>query len=80
MVSRSPAEEHRPATPLELFFDLVFVVAVAQCGDRLHHAITEGNVEEALIRYVVVFFAIWWCWMNFSWFASAYDTDTSQGP
>jgi low temperature requirement protein LtrA len=22
-----------------------------------------------------VFFGIWWAWMNFSWFASAYDTD-----
>ena len=23
----------------------------------------------------MVFFAIWWAWMNFTWFASAYDTD-----
>ena len=25
--------------------------------------------------YLLVFFAIWWAWMNFTWFASAYDTD-----
>ncbi len=25
--------------------------------------------------YLMVFFAIWWAWMNFTWFASAYDCD-----
>ena len=30
---------------------------------------------EGLIDYLMVFFAIWWAWMNFTWFASAYDTD-----
>jgi low temperature requirement protein LtrA len=30
---------------------------------------------EAIISYAMVFFAIWWAWMNFTWFASAYDTD-----
>ena len=32
MEGRSPDEAHRVATPLELFFDLVFVVAVASAG------------------------------------------------
>jgi hypothetical protein len=27
------------------------------------------------VSYLTVFFAIWWAWMNFSWFASAYDND-----
>jgi low temperature requirement protein LtrA len=27
------------------------------------------------VRYLMVFFAIWWAWMNFTWFASAYDND-----
>jgi low temperature requirement protein LtrA len=75
MRPRSPDEEHRAATPLELFFDLVFVVAIAQAGGRLHHAIAEGHVTEGLLSYGMVFFAIWWAWMNFTWFASAYDTD-----
>jgi low temperature requirement protein LtrA len=75
MRSRSPEEEHRAATPLELFFDLVFVVAVAQAASRLHHGIAEAHVAEAVISYMMVFFAIWWAWMNFTWFASAYDTD-----
>jgi low temperature requirement protein LtrA len=28
-----------------------------------------------VVAYAMVFFAIWWAWMNFTWFASAYDTD-----
>jgi low temperature requirement protein LtrA len=72
---RSPHEAHRAATPLELFFDLVFVVAIAQAAAGLHHAISEAHVLEGLIGYAMVFFAIWLAWMNFTWFASAYDTD-----
>ncbi|MBI1882208.1 MAG: low temperature requirement protein A [Chloroflexi bacterium] len=75
MRPRSPDEAHRAATPLELFFDLVFVVAVAQAGSRLHHGLAEAHGLEAFISYAMVFFAIWWAWMNFTWFASAYDTD-----
>jgi low temperature requirement protein LtrA len=75
MTARSPHETHRVATPLELFFDLVFVVAIAQAAEGLHHAIAEGHALEGLIGYLMVFFAIWWAWMNFTWFASAYDND-----
>jgi len=63
------------ATPLELFFDLCFVVAVAAVSDRLHHALVEDEVGHGLIGYLLVFFGIWWAWMNFTWFSSAYDTD-----
>ncbi len=63
------------ATPLELLFDLCFVVAVAQAAAALHHAISAGHVTEGVISFGLVFFAIWWAWMNFTWFASAYDTD-----
>ena len=75
MVARSPHEVHRAATPLELFFDLVFVVAIAQAAAGLHHAVAELQVAEGLIGYLMVFFAIWWAWMAFTWFASAYDCD-----
>ncbi|MFB7647082.1 low temperature requirement protein A [Streptomyces sp. NPDC001251] len=75
MTARSRHEDHRASTPLELFFDLCFVVAVAQAGARLVHALAEGHVAAGLAGYAAVFFAIWWAWMNFSWFASAYDTD-----
>jgi len=75
MVARSPHEPHRAATPLELLFDLVFVGAVAQAAASLHHAIANGHALEGLGGYAMVFFAIWWAWMNFTWFASAYDAD-----
>ncbi|WP_433120753.1 low temperature requirement protein A [Micromonospora sp. CA-246542] len=75
MRPRRRDEPHRAATPLELFFDLCFVVAVAQAASALHHDVAEGHLDHALRSYLMVFFAIWWSWMNFTWFASAYDTD-----
>lgn len=75
MRGRDPDEEHRASTPLELLFDLTFVVAVSQAASQLHHALTADHVGAGLTGYAAVFFSIWWAWMNFTWFASAYDTD-----
>ncbi|TJZ52183.1 low temperature requirement protein A [Streptomyces piniterrae] len=75
MRARSRDEAHRASTPLELFFDLCFVVAVAQAGRQLVHALAEGHPGHGIIGYLMLFFAIWWAWVNFTWFASAYDTD-----
>ncbi|WP_030491913.1 low temperature requirement protein A [Micromonospora chokoriensis] len=75
MRPRRRDEPHRSATPLELFFDLCFVVAVAQAATSLHHYLAEDHLAHAVTGYLMVFFAIWWSWMNFTWFASAYDTD-----
>ncbi|MGH3663823.1 MAG: low temperature requirement protein A [Micromonosporaceae bacterium] len=75
MTARSQAEPGRAATPLELLFDLTFVVAVALLARELAHAVAADHAGAALPSYLMVFFAIWWAWMNFTWFASAYDTD-----
>jgi len=75
MSGRDPNEAHRAATPLELLFDLSFVVAVAQAANALHHALADGQVAYGLGMYFIVFFIVWWPWVNFTWFASAYDTD-----
>jgi low temperature requirement protein LtrA len=75
MAARRSDEAHRTATPLELFFDLVFVVAIALASSELHHGIAGGHPAEALWGYGTTFFAIWWAWVNFTWFASAYDCD-----
>ena len=72
---RDPHEEHRVSTPLELLTDLCFVVAVAQASAGLHHAIAEDHVAHGVISFLLAFFAIWWTWLNFTWFASAYDND-----
>jgi low temperature requirement protein LtrA len=79
MAAREVDEPHRVSTPLELFFDLCFVVAVAAAAAQLHHA--EGHPDHLttdVVSYLMVFFAIWWAWMNVTWFASAYDSDDVQ--
>jgi low temperature requirement protein LtrA len=75
MLARSPDERHRASTPLELLFDLCIVVAVAQAAAGLHHATAENHIAAGLVGYLTVFFAIWWAWMNFTWFATAFDVD-----
>ncbi|MFE4701102.1 low temperature requirement protein A [Streptomyces sp. NPDC056738] len=75
MTARGRDEAHRVASPLELLFDLCFVVAIAQAGAELVHAVAEGHAGQGILDYAMIFFAIWWAWMNFSWFASAYDND-----
>ncbi len=75
MRAREPGQTHRVSTPLELLFDLCFVVAVAQAAAGLDHGFIENHVWAAVGAYLMTFFAIWWAWMNFTWFASAYDTD-----
>ncbi|MFB7598917.1 low temperature requirement protein A [Streptomyces sp. NPDC056160] len=75
LTARGRHESHRVSSPLELFFDLCFVVAIAQAGAELVHAVAEGHAGQGILNYAMAFFAIWWAWMNFSWFASAYDND-----
>lgn len=75
MGGRDIHEFHRAATPLELLFDLTFVVAFAQAASQFAHAVAENHTKSGLISFVFACFAICWAWINFSWFASAYDTD-----
>jgi low temperature requirement protein LtrA len=75
LTPRDPHEDHRTATPLELFADLCYVVAVAQAALTLHHEIVEGHPAHGLVYFAMAFFAIWWAWLNFAWFNSAYDPD-----
>jgi low temperature requirement protein LtrA len=75
MGGRDPHEPGRAATPLELLFDLVFVVAYGLAADELAHYLAEGHVEAALIGFTFAAFGITWAWINFSWFASAFDVD-----
>lgn len=75
MRARDPHEPGRTASSLELFFDLVFVVAVSIAAVQLHHQLTENHIVDGLLAYGVVFFSIWWAWMNFTWFATSFATD-----
>ena len=75
MSGRDPHEEHRVATPLELLFDLTFVVAFGVAASELARMLAENRVGAGLLGFSLATFAVCWAWINFSWFASAYDTD-----
>ena len=73
LTERDPDEHHRVATPLELFVDLASVIAIASAAAGLHHALAEGHYAEGLLVFLITFFAIWLAWLNYTWFASAFD-------
>jgi low temperature requirement protein LtrA len=75
MSGRDPHETGRTATPLELLFDLTFVVAFGFAGNEAAHALAEAHWGAALLGFGLAMFAVCWAWINFTWFASAYDTD-----
>jgi low temperature requirement protein LtrA len=75
MLARSADEPHRASSQLELLFDLTFVIAVASLAHHFAVAIGSGHALDELVPFLQVFFAIWWAWVNFTWFASAFDTD-----
>lgn len=75
MSGRDPNEEHRVATPLELLFDLTFVIAFGIAASEFAHQLSENHVGAGVLAFSFATFAVCWAWINFSWFASAYDTD-----
>src|SRR5918997_147025 len=75
MTGRDPDEHHRTATPLELLFDLTFVVAFGTAAHELAHLLAIDHVADGIVGFSFATFAVSWAWINFTWFASAYDTD-----
>jgi low temperature requirement protein LtrA len=63
--------EERRATWLELFFDLCFVAAIAALADGLH---SDPSLR-GLWHFGALFVPVWWAWMEFTWFATAWDND-----
>jgi low temperature requirement protein LtrA len=61
----------RHASWLELFFDLVFVVAVAQVASRLVHDHSLAGFE----GFAALFAPVWWMWVGFTFYADRFDTD-----
>jgi low temperature requirement protein LtrA len=64
-------ESERAATWLELFYDLVFVAAVAMMGTRLVHDVSWVSVAS----YLSYFALVWWLWASHTFYADRYDTD-----
>lgn len=65
------SEEERRATWLELFYDLVFVVAVSQ----LAHNLNEDISLSGWFGFVVLFIPIWWSWIGTTFYANRFDSD-----
>jgi low temperature requirement protein LtrA len=63
--------DERHATWLELFFDLVFVVAVAQLADGL----AEDPSVHGFLVFAGLFVAVWWAWVGYTFYADRFDTD-----
>jgi low temperature requirement protein LtrA len=72
---RDPDEDHRGSTPLELLYDLTIVVAFGTAADQLAHYVAEDHAGPGIAGFAFATFAVTWAWLNYSWFASAYDTD-----
>ncbi len=66
--SRVRGEESRHASWLELFLDLIVVVAVTQLARRLTHGITPTG----LLTFVALFLPIWWSWIGTTFYASRF--------
>lgn len=65
------SEEERHATWLELFYDLIFVVAVSQVA----HSLKEDISFSGLFGFVVLFIPIWWSWIGTTFYANRFDND-----
>ncbi|MFD9502792.1 low temperature requirement protein A [Streptomyces sp. NPDC060035] len=75
MTGRDPEEHGRASSPLELLFDLTFVVAVGTAASHFAEMAAEGHPGQAVTAFVLAMFAISVAWISFSWFASAFGTD-----
>lgn len=58
-------------TPLELFFDLVFVLAITQCTALMSHNPTWSGLAQGLLVLGVV----WWSWVGYAWLTSVVDPE-----
>jgi low temperature requirement protein LtrA len=57
--------------PLELFFDLVFVLALTQCTTLM----SDNPTWEGLARGLLVLALLWWSWVAYAWFTSVLDPE-----
>jgi low temperature requirement protein LtrA len=69
--SRAGGSHDRKVTWLELFFDLIFVAAVAQVAAPLH----EHYSIAGLVRFTPLFALIWWAWTGHTVFCTRFDPD-----
>jgi low temperature requirement protein LtrA len=71
-------DPHRRATWLELFFDLIFVVALRDVGEVLAEAHDGHIAPQQYLQFVLVFLPVWWIWAGHTIYANRFDTDSRQ--
>ncbi|PCH61996.1 MAG: hypothetical protein COC19_03545 [SAR86 cluster bacterium] len=76
LLSRDFGEQYRVATSLELFYDLIFVVAIANLVVAFEHSLSAGHLVDGVLNFLIVFLAIWWAWSQYTWFASSFDNQS----
>jgi low temperature requirement protein LtrA len=62
-------------SPLELFFDLVFVFALTQVTAYMAHEIDDGQGQLGLLRGVLLLMLLWWSWIGWSWLCNVTDVE-----
>src|SRR3954451_14390852 len=63
--------EDARVTPLELFFDLVFVLAITQCTALM----AAEPTWRGLAKGVLVLGMLWWTWVGYAWLTSVVDPE-----
>jgi low temperature requirement protein LtrA len=63
--------EAETVTPLELFFDLVFVLALTQCTALM----AAEPTWEGLAKGLLVLGVLWWSWVGYAWLTSVVDPE-----
>jgi low temperature requirement protein LtrA len=63
--------ESEEVTPLELFFDLVFVLALTQCTTL----IVRTPTWEGMLKGLLVLGMLWWSWVGYAWLTSVLDPE-----
>jgi low temperature requirement protein LtrA len=61
----------RHASWLELFFDLIFVLAVSQVSNAFLADLSPGG----FVRYLLVTALVWWAWVGYSFYADRFESD-----
>src|SRR5438094_256505 len=69
--SAEPSSEDRHATWFELFFDLVFVLAVAELAKMLQRDLSAVG----FLRFAALFVPVWWAWVIYTTYADRFETD-----
>jgi low temperature requirement protein LtrA len=68
-------DQHRHATWLELFFDLIYVVTIGEVTHILSHT-HEGRLDPFQFwKFVLIFIPLWWIWASHTMYANRFDAD-----